>query len=581
MDIFDVLNLIGGLALFLFGMNVMGAALEKRAGNSLKNILGTMTSSTMKGFLLGLGVTAVIQSSSATTVMAVGFVNSGIMTLHQATGVIMGANIGTSVTSWLLSLSDIDGESLFIQLLKPTSFVPVLALIGVILYVFKKQAKSKDTGLILLGFAVLMFGMETMSDAVSGLKDVPQFTQILTIFSNPILGVIMGAAITAIIQSSSASVGILQALAATGSIPFSTAIPIIMGQNIGTCVSAIISCVGASKNAKRTAMLHLLFNVMTTVILLPVYCIVNAIFDIPLFDSPTSAFGIAVCHTVFNVLAVVILMPCSRLLEKLATVLVKESKSDGPTQLLDERLIVTPAIALSRSRQVTVSMAELAIGSVNRSFGLISDFDAKKAENINAEEDEVDLYEDKLGSYLVKVSQQNLTATDTTEVDMLLHLIGDFERISDHAVNIAESAEELHDKKLSFSEDAARELSVLSSAVTEITNLALTAFKTGDAACAYRVEPLEQVVDRLKEHIRRQHIIRLQKQQCNIELGFILSDLLTDFERISDHCSNIAGCLIEMSHDGLGIHEYLRGVKGGKEEAFNVIFEEYKTKYAL
>jgi len=582
MTIFDVLNLIGGLVLFLFGMNVMGNALEKRAGNRLKTILGSMTSNVFKGFALGLGVTAIIQSSSATTVMVVGFVNSGLMTLKQAVGVIMGANLGTSVTSWLLSTTAIDGDSLFMQLLKPTSFTPILAMIGLIFYMFQKNAKRKDTGLILIGFAVLMIGMDMMSDSVSGLQDVPQFRQVLTLFSNPILGVIVGAVFTAIIQSSSASVGILQALTTTGSVTVATAVPIIMGQNIGTCVSAMISSIGASKNARRAAVVHLLFNVIATLIILPAFYLIHFLVTFSFMETAADPFLIAVLHTAFKLVALALLMPASNLLVKLAEKLVPEtSKKDEQTQLLDERLLATPAVAIERCRVVAVNMAELAVSSLKDSFEMLSAFDAKRGDSIREAEDKVDLYEDKLGSYLVKLTAQPLTEADSAQATELLHLIGDFERISDHAVNILDSAEEIFEKQLAFSADAKREISVMMSAVSEILELSLTAFREGDLDSAIMVEPLEQVVDSLSDVIKKQHINRLRQGGCTIEMGFILSDVLTNLSRISDHCSNVAGCLLEISHESMDMHQALRRAKSGEEKEFNHYFDYFSMKYRV
>ena len=580
MGLFEILNLIGGLSLFLFGMNLMGQALEKRAGNKLKNILSSMTSTPIKGFFLGLAVTAVIQSSSATTVMVVGFVNSGLMTLKQSVGIIMGSNIGTTVTAWILSLSGIDGDALWVQLLKPTSFTPILALIGIIFYMFQKNPKRKDTGMIMLGFAVLMFGMDAMSGAVSGLKDNPEFASILTLFSNPILGVLAGAVVTAIVQSSSASVGILQALSTTGQITFNAAIPIIMGQNIGTCVSAVISSVGASKNAKRTAMVHLLFNIVATLVLLPIYCIVTSLVRFDILYGSANELGIAVAHSTFNVLAVIILMPCSSLLVNLACKLIKEdNKNEIP--LLDERLLATPSVAVERCKTVAKTMADVSVKSFKEALTLIDKYDAALSQKISEDEDSVDMYEDKLGSYLVKISSKEISSEDSNNVNTLLHLIGDFERISDHAMNIAESAEEIHDKDLAFSPDAKRELSVVIGAINEILDLSLHAFCEGDLNAAVKVEPLEQVVDDLRDKLKKKHIARLQRNECTIEMGFILSDILANLERISDHCSNIAGCLIEMAHEDLDIHEYLRNVKDGNDKEFKELYEYYQIKYSL
>lgn len=581
MDLFDVLSLLGGLALFLFGMNLMGQALEKRAGSKLKTFLANITSNPFKGFLLGLGVTAVMQSSSATTVMVVGFVNSGIMTLRQAVGVIMGANLGTSMTSWILSLTGIQGENFFIQLLKPSSFVPILAMIGIVLYMFQKSAKRRDTGMILMGFAVLMFGMEAMSAAVGGLKDVPEFTRVLVLFSNPVLGVLVGTVFTAIIQSSSASVGILQALTATGSVTYSTAVPIIMGQNIGTCVSAMISSVGASKNAKRAAVIHLSFNVIATLIILPLYYLISWFLQDPLGAQVASPVGIAIVHTVFKLIALALLMPFTKQLEKLSCLIVSESRKNEKTELLDERLFVTPSVAIARCKEVTVSMARLAVESIKESTMLLGEYTEKAAMRVRAKEDEVDVYEDKLGSYLVKLSAHDLSEADNAEANKLLHVIGDFERISDHAINVTNSAEEIHDKKLEFSGQAKKELSVLISAVLEILDLALASFEKHDLDSAVMVEPLEQVVDYLRDTLKKQHIRRLRKQECTIELGFVLTDLLTNLERVSDHCSNIAACILEMDRDEMDVHEYLRSVKGGEMKEYNDYFEYFKVKYSL
>lgn len=581
MTIFDLLDLIGGLALFLFGMNLMGNALEKRAGNRLKTILGSMTSNPFKGFLLGLGVTTITQSSSTTTVMVVGFVNSGLMTLEQSVGVIMGANLGSSITSWLLSTTGIDGESLWIQLLKPSSFTPILALVGLILYMFQKNAKRKDTGLILIGFSVLMFGMDMMSGSVSGLQDVPQFMEILTLFSNPILGILVGTAFTAIIQSSAASVGILQALSVTGSVTVGTAIPIIMGQNIGTCVSAMLSSIGTSKNARRAAVLHLSFNVIAALVIMPVFYLFDFIFDFSFMELAASPLSIAALHTAFKILALLLLMPVSKLLVRLACRLVPESREDGEIQLLDERLLVTPPVAIERCHAVAVSMAEMSITSLRDALRQLSEYDEKTCEAIRETEDKVDMYEDKLGTYIVRLSAQEMSEADSAEANELLHLIGDFERLSDHSVNVVESAEEIREKKLEFSPEARQELDVMVGAVQEILDLALRAFRDKDMQAAVMVEPLEQVVDHMRDYIKRQHISRLQNQKCTIEMGFVLADLLTNLERISDHCSNIAGCLLEIQHESMDMHQYLRSIKDGEQQEFNEYYEHFMKKYAI
>ena len=580
MDLFDVLTLLGGLSLFLFGMNLMGASLEKRAGSSLKILLGKLTSRKILGFLTGMGVTAVIHSSSATTVMVVGFVNSGLLTLRQAISVIMGANVGTTVTAWILSLTGLDGDNFFVMLLKPTSFTPILALIGVVLTMMAKSDKKKDVGMILLGFAVLMFGMDTMSGAVAGLEEVPEFRNILLMFSNPVLGVLAGAGLTAIIQSSSASVGILQALSATGQVTYGAAIPIIMGQNIGTCVTAMISSVGANKNAKRAAVVHLLFNIVGTAVWLAVFYGINAVVQFSFVSHSIDQLGIAVVHTAFNILCTALLFPFSGLLEKMACRLVPDTKAPEKIQILDERFLATPSVAIDRCQEVAETMARISMDALKTSCQLIEHYDPKSAQAVRETEQEADQYEDMLGTYLVKLGRADLNAADSRETAKLLHIIGDFERISDHAVNLVESAEEIRNKGWSFSVHAKQELAVLTAAVGEVMDLALDAFLQNDPALAAKVEPLEQVVDTLKEQLRNRHILRLQKGECTIELGFVWSDLLTSLERVADHCSNIAGCVIEMSHDSLDVHEYLDNVKAGGP-GFLRAYEAYAQKYAL
>ena len=580
MDIFNLLTMIGGLCLFLFGMNLMGQALERRAGGSLRTVLGKMTGKVMTGFLTGLGVTAIIQSSSATTVMVVGFVNSGLMTLRQAVNVIMGANVGTTVTAWLLSLGGIDSGSVWVNLLKPSSFTPVLALIGIVLYLFCKKAKQKDTGTILLGFATLMFGMETMSSAVAGLKDVPAFTNLFLAFKNPVLGVLAGAVLTGIIQSSSASVGILQALTVTGSVSYAAAIPIIMGQNIGTCVTAMISSVGTNKNAKRAAVVHLMFNVIGVAVLLTVFCIVKAAFHPALFDEPATMYGIAVAHSAFNILCTAMLLPAGGLLEKLATRMVADGKQREKTVELDERLLATPSLALERSRAVAVEMADRSVRALKNALLCVKKYSPALAQSIQEDESACDHYEDVLGTYLVKLSAQKLGENESEEATELLKTIGDFERISDHAVNLLESAEEMREKKLTFSPAARAEFGTLSAAIDEILELSLDAFASGDVALAARVEPLEQVIDTLKEQMRTRHILRMQQGNCSIEAGFVWSDLLTNLERTSDHCSNIAGCVIDTAQHNLNLHETLKAVKRG-DPRFQDSFRVYAEKYRL
>lgn len=580
MTVFDAFTLLGGLALFLYGMKVMGDALEKSAGRQLKNILAKLTSNTFNGFLLGLGVTLIIQSSSATTVMVVGFVNAGIMTLHQATGVIMGANLGTSVTAWLLSTTAIQGGGI-LEFFKPSTFSPLLAFIGILLLMFQKNEKRKDVGLILLGFAVLMTGMELMSGSVAGLKESETFTSVLTRFSNPILGILMGTVFTAIIQSSSASVGILQALAGAGLVSQAVAIPVIIGQNIGTCVSAMISSIGAGKNARRAALVHLYFNILAAVLVGGGFFAVDAVvgFDLTKTISP---FGIALVHTGFKLIALLFLVPASRLLEKMAMLTVPDTKDDVETaEILDERLIVTPAVALESARKVAVDMALLSVQSLKNSILLLNNYTDKGMESIKTEEDKVDKYEDTLGTYLVKVSSQELTAADNREVTKLMHIIGDFERISDHAVNIAGTAQEMAEKKVFFSEKAQKEISVMISAVEEILDASLAVFCYGDTKRAFCVEPLEEVIDYLNAKIKNRHVARLQRGECTIELGFVLNDLLNNLERVADHCSNIAGCMIEMEHDALDLHDYLNKLKVEENSSYTEMYDSYKDKYVL
>ncbi|MBE6848385.1 MAG: Na/Pi cotransporter family protein [Ruminococcus sp.] len=580
MDIFDVLALVGGLSLFLFGMNLMGDALERSAGNKLRSLLEKLTTSKIAGLFTGLAVTAVIQSSSATTVMVVGFVNSGLMTLRQAINVIMGANVGTTVTAWLLSLGGIESDNLFIQLLKPTSFTPVLALIGIGLHMFSKSSKKKEIGTIFLGFATLMFGMDAMSDAVSGLRDVPQFQELFIMFKNPILGVLAGAILTAIIQSSSASVGILQALASTGQVSFGAAIPIIMGQNIGTCATALLSSVGTNKNARRAAFVHLFFNIIGTVILLTVFSIVTAILKPVILDESATYMGIAVCHSVFNVVCTALLLPMSGLLEKLVYKLVPEDKKTEETPLLDERLLVTPPIALEQCEHRAGDLANFAATAIRDSLSLFSEYTPALASSIREREEQSDEYEDLLNTYLVKLSSHNISVQDSEEAAKLLKIIGDFERISDHSVNIVESVEEMREKQIAFTPAAMQELSVICEAVEEITGLALDAFLHNDVTAAAQVEPLEEVIDNLREKLRSRHIQRLQQGECTIIAGFIWSDLLTNLERTADHCSNIAGCVIDMAQENLNLHESLREMRSSSED-FKKSYQSYSKKYSI
>ena len=580
MDLFDVLTMIGGLSLFLFGMNVMGSALERRAGAGLRTILGKLTTSRMLGFLTGLAVTAIIQSSSATTVMVVGFVNSSLLSLGQAINVIMGANVGTTVTAWILSLGGIEGDSILLKLLKPTSFSPILALIGVVYYVFMKDSKKKDTGLILLGFATLMFGMDTMSGAVSGLKNVPQFQQLFVMFKNPILGVLAGAVLTAIIQSSSASVGILQALSSTGAISLAAAIPIIMGQNIGTCVTAMLSSVGTTKNAKRTAIVHLMFNIIGTVVCLTIYMIATAIVDFAILNDSASHFTISVCHTVFNIACTALLLPSGKLLEKLVCKLVPDSKIAEEAAELDERLLGTPSIALERCRETTAKMAEVSAKTLRAGMETLTNYTPELGENVRELETLSDHYEDILGSYLVKLSALRSSEADSSEATMLLKVINDLERIADHGENVLEAAEEMVEKELKFSDAAKAELAVLTASVSEVIELAFAALAQRDLELAYRVEPLEEVIDGLKEQMRTRHILRMQQGICTIEAGFVWSDLLTSLERASDHCSNIAGAVIEMVGLNQDNMAALRSAKVDYSH-FGELFTEYTEKYML
>lgn len=580
MDVFDVLALVGGLSLFLFGMNIMGQSLERRAGDNLRAVLGRFTTNKAAGFFTGLGITAVIQSSSATTVMVVGFVNSGLMTLKQAIHVIMGANIGTTITAWVLSLAGIDSKTMLLSLLKPASFTPVLAGIGIVFYMFCKEDRKKDTGMILLGFATLMFGMESMSDAVSGLRDIPAFQELFLLFQNPIAGVLAGALLTAVIQSSSASVGILQALAATGQVSYSAAIPIIMGQNIGTCVTAMLSSAGANKNAKRAALVHLSFNVIGTSVWLVVFCLVTLLWNPAILGKSVSLAGIAAAHSVFNILCTLLMLPLSGSLEKLVNCLVPDAVQPEVQPELDERLLNTPPIALERCYEVAEDMAQASVSALKEALQFLQESSPKLAASIREKEKKTDYYEDILGSYLVKLSAKQISEADSIKAAKLLKIIGDFERISDHAVNILESAEEKQGKGLIFTKTAESELHVLCSAVNEILDLSLNAFLTDDLQLAYRIEPLEQVIDRLKEQMRMRHILRMQQGVCSIDVGFIWSDLLTNLERTSDHCSNIAGCVTDMANHTLNLHESLHNFRNNSEE-FQDSFKAYIYKYSL
>lgn len=578
MNIFDVLTLIGGLSLFLFGMNLMGDALERSAGSKLEIMIGKLTTGKLAGLLTGLGVTAVIQSSSATTVMVVGFVNSKLMTLRQAIHVIMGANIGTTVTAWILSLSGISGSNLFLKLLKPSSFTPILALIGIILLLFTKSSKKKDVSVVLLGFATLMFGMSTMTDAVSGLKDIPAFQEMFLMFQNPILGVLVGAVLTAIIQSSSASVGILQALAATGAVSYGAVIPIIMGQNIGTCITAIISSVGTTKNARRAALVHLSFNIIGTVMCLAMFVIIKAMFAPALLNEAANYAGIATAHSIFNIICTLLLLPMSGLLEKLAYKLIPDTEQIEKVSELDERLLGTSAIALECARNLTFDMAKIATDALRNSMECLRNYDQVKADAIREAEDKTDHLEDVIGSYLVKLSTKQLNEDEGAMASMLLKAIGDFERISDHAVNLVESAEEMQEKGIAFSESAKTELDALCAATNEIVTLSYHAFVENNAEQANLVEPLEQVIDRMKELLRTRHIDRLRVGDCSIEVGFVWSDLITNMERVSDHCSNIAGCVMDTKEQNMNLHESLKMLRSDNE-FYREKYNEYTQKY--
>lgn len=589
MDFFGVLTMVGGLALFLYGMEVMGSGLSKASGGRLELLLEKLTSSKLKAVVLGALVTAVIQSSSATTVMVVGFVNSGIMKLTQAIGIIMGANVGTTITSWILSLSGIESNSFFIRLLKPTSFSPVLALIGVAFLMFSKKDKLKDAGSILIGFAVLMFGMDTMSGAVKPLADVPEFTNILTAFSNPLLGLLAGTVLTAVIQSSSASVGILQALCVTGSVTYSAAIPIIMGQNIGTCVTAMLSGIGANKNARRTALVHLYFNLIGTAVFMVVFYAIHAIIPFGFMGDSANAAGIAVVHTAFNIFATAILLPFSSGLEKLACLTIKEEEGESALlakqresiQILDPRFLSTPSFALEQCRTAAIDMAAYAKEALFLSMDLINNYDKTAAKKVMELESRVDHYEDELGTYLLKLSSKNLSEKDSHTLSFLLHNIGDFERISDHAVNLKEAASEMKEKNLSFSNKASEELTVFTEAVKDIVNTSFLVFQEEDTKLARMIEPLEEVIDYLNVELKKRHIKRLRKGKCTIEMGFILSDVTTSYERVADHCSNIAVSLLEISEDGFETHEYLDMLKQTDDPEFRENVKRFQKRYVL
>ena len=583
MSIINIIMLFGGLAFFLYGMNVMSSGLEKMAGGKLESALSKMTDNLFKSMLLGAGITIAIQSSSALTVMLVGLVNSGIMKLGQTVGVIMGSNIGTTLTAWITSLAGIESDNVWMSLLKPANFSLVFAFVGIILIMLSKKEKKRDTGAIMIGFAVLMYGMKLMGDAMEPLSEMPEFQEILVAFNNPILGVLVGAAFTGIIQSSAASVAILQSFAMTGSVTFGMAIPIIMGQNIGTCVTALISSIGVSKNAKKVSVVHISFNIIGTAVCLSLFYLVDAFLDFAFVDQPINAAGIALVHSIFNVATTVILMPFCKQLEKLANFLIKEDKSERESTLdvLDDRLYAMPAFAISKCTAITIEMAQLANDNINRAIALMKNYDPKMVEKINETEELIDRYEDKLGNYLIKLSNANLTEDENWQVTKLLHTIGDFERIGDHAINLLDTAQELHDKNISFSAETSKEIDVITEALTEILYLTTEAFSEGDIKRAKLVEPLEEVIDELVLQARAKHTKRIQQGNSPMVLGFILTDLLTNYERVSDHCSNVAVVLIEIDSKQLGTHQYLDRLKSTDNVAFADTYNEYLSRYKI
>lgn len=590
MDIFGVLSLIGGLAIFLYGMDLLGEGLTGASGGKLEKILEKLTSNPLKAVLLGAGVTAVIQSSSATTVMVVGFVNSGIMKLSQAVGVIMGANIGTTITSWILSLTGIESSNIFISLLKPTSFSPVLAAVGIVFLMFLKKDSLKNPGKIMIGFALLMYGMDAMSSSVAPLAEVPQFASILTAFSNPLLGMLAGMLFTAIIQSSSASVGILQALCSTGILSYATALPIIMGQNIGTCVTALLSSIGATKNGKRAAIIHLYFNVIGTVTFMIVFYALNAVIHFSFLNLTAQEFGIAVIHTAFNIITTAYLLPLRKVLEKLVYATIKlddnekrimDSRSGNEFALLDDRFLEAPSLAVEHCKQVINKMADISRESLFISMSLIGGYDEEQALRVGELETRADKYEDALGTYIMKISTKNLKKEDSEMLNVMLHCIGDFERISDHACNICDSARELQQKNMQFSPKAETELDILSSAVREAVDISFDAFKSNNKNEADKVEPLEELIDTLAVELKARHIRRLREGKCTIELGFAHSDILNNLERVADHCSNIAVDVIQSDQSEFDAHEYLDRIKNKDNQQFAKDYKAYKDKYRL
>ena len=585
MDIFSVITLLGGLAFFLYGMNVMSSGLEKLAGSKLEVILKKMTSNKFKSLLLGMGITIAIQSSSALTVMLVGLVNSGIMQLSQTIGVLMGSNIGTTLTAWILSLSGIESDNIFLRMLKPESFSPIIALVGVVMIMTAKHNRTKDIGRIMVGFSVLMTGMTLMSDSVSPLAESEQFSSLLTAFRNPLMGVLVGAVFTGVIQSSAASVGILQALSLTGQVTYGMAIPIIMGQNIGTCVTALMSSIGVNKNAKRVAAVHICFNCIGTLIILPVFYLLHWIFQFGFVATAIDPAGVALVHTIFNIVTTALLLPFTKQLEKMAYLLIRDSKKEKEVQekkiILDERLLATPAVAIEACHGVTVEMAELSKKTIQLAIDILFHYDEDLEEQIRKNEEKIDKYEDKLGSYLIKLTGKELSEQQNKDVTKFLHAIGDVERIGDHAMNIAECAKEIAEKNIVFSEEATRELNTMFAAVQEITYNAITAFTTGDLELAYRIEPLEELIDSLCDEMKLHHVDRLQRGICQLTQGFVFNDLLTNYERVADHCSNLAVAMIELESDSFDTHEYLISLKKVRSHSFDQYYEDYRKKFSL
>ena len=589
MDIFDFLTMVGGLALFLYGMRVLGDGLKKASGGKMEHILEKLTSNKLMAVLLGAGVTAVIQSSSATTVMVVGFVNSGLMKLTQAVGVILGANVGTTVTAWILSLTEVNGTSFFLQLLKPTSFSPVLAIVGVILISMGKKNRQKDIGTIMVGFAVLMSGMNTMSSAVTPLASEPGFIKFLLAFSNPVLGMLVGLVLTAVIQSSSASIGILQALSVTGAVSYSTAIPIILGANIGACATSLISSVGANRNGRRAALIHLYFNLIKTITFMLVFYTINAVVDFAFMGQPASALGIAVIHTAFNVVSVILIFPVSAVLEKLVILTIpiseeeqKEDRQDkNELQLLDARFLGTPSFALEVCKSVAATMVDISREALFIAIDMLDHYDEESAKKVIELENIVDHYDDEIGSYLVKLSSRHLTERDSQQLSVLLHSIGDFERISDHAINIMESAREMSEKSLSFSRKAQEELSIYTGAIRDIVNTSVKVFQEEDLSLAAMIEPMEEVIDYLSVEVKKRHMKRLRKGKCTIEMGFVLSDITTNYERVSDHCSNIALSLLQLNEENFETHEYQEAIVEKNSKVFEANVRQMKERYQL